>query len=118
MFEDNLRRHYESGFDNRQDGRRGPVRRYGAVAISIPAPDAPSSRTSDRSAADADPCNDGIAWVALMAIRRVASAIAQWGRDARARWELHKLSDHALNDIGLRRESLDHEPVIRFRSVD
>src|SRR4051812_25554539 len=115
MFEENQRWQYQSAsFDDRQYGRRGPVRRFGAVAISIPATMTPSSRAFDRGPVDVKSQNDGISWTPLAAIRWVMTAIQLWRRKARLRQELHEINDHTLKGIGLRRERLDHEPVIPF----
>src|SRR4051794_30120177 len=115
MFEENQRWQYQSvSFDERQYGRREPVRRFGAVAISIPATMAPSSRAFDHGSAGANPPYDGIPRTPLAAIRRVTTTIRLWRQNARMRQELHELSDHMLKDIGLRRENLGHEPVIPF----
>jgi uncharacterized protein YjiS (DUF1127 family) len=44
----------------------------------------------------------------LTAIRRIATAFRLWRRRARSRQELRELSDHLLNDIGLRREEVGY----------
>lgn len=38
---------------------------------------------------------------------RIFSALWRWWAAARTRNELHQLSDHALRDIGLRRNDID-----------
>jgi uncharacterized protein YjiS (DUF1127 family) len=115
MFEEHPRRHDQGAlFDPRDDGRRAAVRQVGAIAISLPATMAPSGRAFARGPANANLRNAGISWLPLAAIGRIAAAIGQLRRNARLRQDLHGLTDHTLQDIGLRRESLDHEPVNLF----
>src|SRR3954451_3716669 len=94
MFEENQRWQRQSAsFEDRQYGRREPVRRFGAVAMSIPATMAPPSRVFDRGPAGANPPRDSILSTPLAAIRRITTAIRLWRWEARLGRELHQLSD-------------------------
>jgi uncharacterized protein YjiS (DUF1127 family) len=65
-----------------------------AIALVLPSTGPKRRRTAARD-------------IALqMVIRQFIAAIRRWRERARARQQLHELSDHTLKDIGLRRENV------------
>jgi uncharacterized protein YjiS (DUF1127 family) len=99
MFSENLRR--IPSFDSRQYGRRGATRRFSTVPC-LAATMAPSARQGTLSQPDT------FLGTPIAVIRRVAAAIRLSHQNARSRRILRELSDHMLEDIGLRRQDIGY----------
>jgi uncharacterized protein YjiS (DUF1127 family) len=62
--------------------------------------------------------DDPAAEKALGIGHRLVAALAAWRRRDRSRDDLHRLSDHMLKDIGLRREDLGHRFIQARQDID
>ena len=97
MFSENPRR--SPSLDSRQFGRRGATRRFGTVPTCLAASSTRQDTLSQRGAFLGAP---------IAVIRRIAAAIRLSHQNARSRRILRELSDHMLEDIGLRRQDIGH----------
>jgi uncharacterized protein YjiS (DUF1127 family) len=123
MMEQSLHHEYRlSLLDRRGDQRRGVARQSATVsASSFPTLDAGAQHGSRLWAPPLVALMEHLPSrvktrhiTPLTAIRRILAAIRLWRERARSRHQLRELSDHMLDDIGLRRQELGYEAAKSF----
>ena len=115
MLEESLQGEFRlSSLDRRRDERRRAARPPGTVRASSTLSASPNAPLTGRAPRHAETRITA----PLSAIGQIVSAIRLWRERARSRQGLRELSDHMLEDIGLRREEVGYRFPTSFWHCD